>query len=162
MVQPFDLAGLAGATTPLAFNLNLTGSTQYGNIFGVNNITQDGYTSGRLAGLSVSPDGTVQGRYSNGQTRDLARVVLGNFNNPNGLSSLGANQWAETADSGQPLVGGPGSGSLGVLQSGAIEESNVDLTAELVLLITQQRAYQANAQTIKTQDSILQLSLIHI
>lgn len=154
VAQSFAIA--SGATTPLAFNLNLTGSTQYGNIFGVNNIAQDGYTSGRLAGLSVSPDGTVQGRYSNGQTRDLARVVLGNFNNPNGLSSLGANQWAETADSGQPLVGGPGSGSLGVLQSGAIEESNVDLTAELVLLITQQRAYQANAQTIKTQDSILQ------
>ncbi len=154
VAQSFAVA--TGATTPLAFNLNLTGSTQYGNIFGVNNVAQDGYTSGRLAGLSVSADGTVQGRYSNGQTRDLAQVVLGNFNNPNGLSSLGANQWAETADSGQPLVGGPGSGSLGVLQSGAIEESNVDLTAELVLLITQQRSYQANAQTIKTQDSILQ------
>ncbi len=145
-----------GATTPLAFNLNLTGSTQYGNIFGVNSVSQDGYTSGRLAGLSVSSDGTVQGRYSNGQTRDLAQVVLGNFNNPNGLTSLGGNQWGETADSGQPLIGVPGSGSLGVLQSAAIEESNVDLTAELVNMITQQRAYQANAQTIKTQDQVLQ------
>lgn len=151
-----SFAVTTGATDPLLFDLNLTGSTQYGNIFGVTNVTQDGYTSGRLVGLSVSADGTVQGRYSNGQTRDLAQVVLGNFNNPNGLSSLGGNQWAETADSGQPLVGSPGSGSLGVLQSGAIEESNVDLTAELVLLITQQRSYQANAQTIKTQDSILQ------
>ena len=138
------------------FNLNLTGSTQYGNIFGVNSVSQDGYTSGRLAGLSVSSDGTVQGRYSNGQTRDLAQVVLGNFNNPNGLTSLGGNQWGETADSGQPLIGVPGSGSLGVLQSAAIEESNVDLTAELVNMITQQRAYQANAQTIKTQDQVLQ------
>jgi flagellar hook protein FlgE len=146
----------SGATTPLAFNLNLTGSTQYGNIFGVNSITQDGYTSGRLSGLSVASDGTIQGRYSNGQTRDLAQVVLGNFNNPNGLTSLGNNQWAETADSGQPLIGVPGSGSLGVIQSAAIEESNVDLTAELVNMITFQRAYQANAQTIKTQDSILQ------
>jgi flagellar hook protein FlgE len=145
-----------GATTPLAFNLNLTGSTQYGNIFGVNSITQDGYTSGRLSGLSVANDGTIQGRYSNGQTRDLAQVVLGNFNNPNGLTSLGNNQWVETADSGQPLIGVPGSGSLGVIQSAAIEESNVDLTAELVNMITYQRAYQANAQTIKTQDSILQ------
>jgi flagellar hook protein FlgE len=145
-----------GATDPLAFDLNLTGSTQYGNIFGVNSVAQDGYTSGRLAGLSVSSNGTVQGRYSNGQTRDLAQVVLANFNNPNGLASLGNNQWGETADSGQPLVGVPGSGSLGVLQSAAIEESNVDLTAELVNMITQQRAYQANAQTIKTQDQILQ------
>ena len=145
-----------GATDPLVFDLNLTGSTQYGNIFGVNSVAQDGYTSGRLAGLSVSSNGTVQGRYSNGQTRDLAQVVLANFNNPNGLASLGSNQWGETADSGQPLVGVPGSGSLGVLQSAAIEESNVDLTAELVNMITQQRAYQANAQTIKTQDQVLQ------
>ena len=154
VAQSFAVA--TGATTPLAYNLNLTGSTQYGNIFGVNSISQDGYTSGRLAGLSVASDGTIQGRYSNGQTRDLAQVVLGNFTNPNGLTSLGNNQWAETADSGQPLVGAPGSGSLGVLQSAAIEESNVDLTAELVNMITQQRAYQANAQTIKTQDQILQ------
>lgn len=145
-----------GATTPLDFNLNLNGSTQYGNIFGVNSISQDGYTSGRLAGLSVASDGVIQGRYSNGQTRDLAQVVLGNFTNPNGLTSLGNNQWAETADSGQPLIGVPGSGSLGVLQSAAVEESNVDLTAELVQMITQQRVYQANAQTIKTQDQILQ------
>lgn len=145
-----------GAVSPLIFDLNLTGSTQYGNIFGVNSIAQDGYTSGRLSGLSVAADGTVQGRYSNGQTRDLAQVVLGNFNNPNGLTSLGNNQWAETADSGQPLVGVPGSGSLGVIQSAAIEESNVDLTKELVDMITYQRQYQANAQTIKTQDSILQ------
>jgi flagellar hook protein FlgE len=145
-----------GATTPLDFNLNLTGSTQYGNIFGVNSVSQDGYTSGRLSGLSIAADGTIQGRYSNGQSRDLAQVVLANFNNPNGLSSLGNNQWGETADSGQPLVGVPGSGSLGVVQSAAFEESNVDLTAELVSMITQQRAYQANAQTIKTQDQILQ------
>lgn len=151
-----SFAVTTGAVTPLNFNLNLTGSTQYGNIFGVNSITQDGYTSGRLSGLSVASDGTIQGRYSNGQTRDLAQVVLGNFNNPNGLTSLGNNQWAETADSGQPLIGVPGSGSLGVIQSAAIEESNVDLTAELVNMITYQRAYQANAQTIKTQDSILQ------
>ena len=146
----------SGATTTLSFNLNLGGSTQYGNIFGINSIAQDGYTSGRLAGLSVASDGTIQGRYSNGQTRDLAQVVVGNFTNPNGLTSLGNNQWSETANSGQPLIGEPGSGSLGVIQSAAVEESNVDLTAELVNMITFQRAYQANAQTIKTQDSILQ------
>ena len=165
-IIPQSLAVTTGAVTPLGplptvppplgFSLNLTGSTQYGNIFGVNSINQDGYTSGRLSGLSVAADGTLQGRYSNGQSRDLAQVVLANFNNPNGLTSLGGNQWAETPDSGQPLIGVPGSGSLGVLQSAAIEESNVDLTAELVNMITQQRAYQANAQTIKTQDQVLQ------
>lgn len=154
--QSYTAAALGTGAAALSFDLDLTGSTQYGNIFGVNMITQDGYTSGRLSGLSVASDGTVQGRYSNGQTRDLAQVVLGNFNNPNGLTSMGNNQWVETADSGQPLIGVPGSGSLGVIQSAAIEESNVDLTAELVNMITYQRAYQANAQTIKTQDSILQ------
>jgi flagellar hook protein FlgE len=152
--QTWTLAN--GATTPMSFNLDLTGSTQFGNIFGVNRITQDGYTSGRLSGLSVSADGTVQGRYTNGQTRNLAEIVLGKFNNPNGLLSIGGNQWQETSASGQPLIGVPGSGALGALQSAAIEESNVDLTAELVNMITAQRAYQANAQTIKTQDQILQ------
>jgi len=151
-----SFAVTSGAVSPLAYNLNLTGSTQFGSTFGVNSISQDGFPSGRLSGLSVSTDGTLQGRYSNGQTRDLAQVVLGNFANPSGLSSLGNNQWAETADSGQPLIGVPGSGSLGVLQSAAVEDSNVDLTAELVNMITQQRNYQANAQTIKTQDQVLQ------
>jgi flagellar hook protein FlgE len=145
-----------GATSPLAFNLDLSGSTQYGSLFGVNSITQDGYASGRLSGLSVGSDGTVLGRYSNGQTRNLAQIVLGNFTNPNGLLSLGNNQWAETADSGQPVIGVPGSSSLGVIQSSALEESNVDLTEELVKMITFQRAYQANAQTIRTQDQIQQ------
>lgn len=152
--QSFAIA--TGAVPTLTFNLTLTGSTQFGNIFGVNNITQDGFTSGRLAGLSVASDGTLQGRYSNGQSRNLAQFSLGNFNNPQGLSSLGNNQWQETPESGQPLIGIPGSGSLGVVQSAAIEESNVDLTAELVSMITAQRAYQASAQTIKTQDQILQ------
>ena len=98
----------------------------------------------------------MQGRYSNGQSRDLGQVVLANFASPNGLLSLGNNLWGEAPDSGQPLVGAPGSSSLGLLSAGAVEESNVDLTAELVNMITQQRAYQANAQSIRTQDQILQ------
>jgi flagellar hook protein FlgE len=144
-----------GAQT-LAYTLDLTGSSQYGINFGVNNLLQDGYTSGRLTGISVSPDGTVQGRYSNGKTRNQGQVVLVNFNNANGLTSLGNNVWGETAESGQPIPGTPGQGSLGLIQSAAVEESNVDLTAELVNMITQQRVYQANAQTIKTQDQVLQ------
>jgi flagellar hook protein FlgE len=86
----------------------------------------------------------------------LGQVVLANFANPNGLQPLGNNMWAETATSGNPLVGTPGSGSLGVLQSSAVEDSNVDLTAELVNMITAQRVYQANAQTIKTMDAAMQ------
>ncbi|MDD5176101.1 MAG: flagellar hook protein FlgE [Sterolibacterium sp.] len=165
----FDTSGALTTTTPisesftlttgakpLAFTVNLTGSTQYGIGFGVNQLLQDGYTSGKLSGLSVSADGIVQGNYSNGKSRNMGQIVLGTFNNPNGLLSLGGNQWAETATSGQPIPGVPGSGSLGTVQSGAVEESNVDLTAELVQMITQQRAYQANAQTVKTLDQIMQ------
>ena len=147
---------LTNGAANLSVALDFSGSTQFGSTFGVNRLTQDGYTSGRLSGLSISPDGVVQGRYSNGQSRDLGQVVLTNFANPNGLQSLGGNQWGETASSGQPLVGAPNSGSLGTLQSAAVEESNIDLTAELVNMITSQRNYQANAQSIKTQDQILQ------
>ena len=151
-----DLGSLNNAATPLAFNFDFTGSSQYGSSFGANRIEQDGYTSGRLTGVSVGADGIIHGNYSNGQARDLGQVVLASFTNPNGLSSLGGNQFTETAASGSALVGSPGSASLGALQSSSVEESNIDLTAELVNMITQQRNYQANAQSIKTQDSIMQ------
>jgi flagellar hook protein FlgE len=161
--MPITLNGLAvstGAQTPIGgaagMQLDLTGSTQYGGTFSVNRQEQDGYASGRLSGITIGSDGTVQGRYSNGQSRNLGQIVLANFANANGLISLGNNNWAESPDSGQPLVGAPNSGSMGKLQAGAVEESNVDLTAELVNMITQQRNYQANAQSIKTQDQIMQ------
>ncbi len=96
------------------------------------------------------------GRYTNGQTRAQGQVVLGNFINAQGLAAIGNNQWVETSSSGQALVSAPGSGSLGTLQSGALEEANVDLTEELVSMITAQRVYQANAQTIKTEDQVMQ------
>ena len=133
-----------------------TGSTQFGTAFGVNQLAQNGYASGRPAGFSIGSDGVITGRYSNGQTLQLGQIELSNFRNPNGLQPLGNNSWSETPDSGQPLPGAPGSGSLGVLQASAVEDSNVDLTQELVAMITAQRSYQANAQTIKTQDQILQ------
>lgn len=145
-----------GAASPQAVLLDFTGSTQFGSGFGVNRQIQDGYASGRLSGITFVEDGTVQGRYSNGQSRNLGQIVLANFASPNGLISLGGNLWAESPASGQPLVGAPATGSLGTLTAGAVEESNVDLTTELVAMITQQRAYQANAQSIKTQDQILQ------
>jgi flagellar hook protein FlgE len=151
-----DLGKVNSANSPLNFTLDFTGSTQFGSPFGVNAITQDGFSSGRLTGVSIGADGTVLGNYSNGQTRNLAQVVLATFVNGQGLKPLGHNQYAETPDSGAPLVGAPSTGSLGVLQSAAVEQSNVDLTAELINLITLQRDYQANAQTIKTQDAVLQ------
>ncbi|MFO7541408.1 MAG: flagellar hook protein FlgE [Thiobacillus sp.] len=149
-------ATATGAATPFPVTLNYTGTTQFGSVFSVNALDQDGYTSGRLAGFSVGADGMLLGRYTNGQAAVLGQVVLANFANPNGLQQLGNNMWAETATSGVPLVGTPNSGGLGVLQSSAVEDSNVDLTAELVNLITAQRVYQANAQTIKAQDAVLQ------
>lgn len=141
---------------PLGFTMDFTGTTQFGSAFSVNTLNQDGFTSGRLAGFNIGADGTIVGRYTNGQSATLGQVVLANFSNPNGLQQLGNNQWAETSTSGTPLVGSPNSGSLGVLQSSAVEDSNVDLTEELVNMITAQRVYQANAQTIKTQDAVLQ------
>ena len=145
-------------TQTMSFNFGSpnAGTTQYGSAFGVNTLTQDGYTSGHLNSTSTGPDGTITGRYSNGQTRPLAQIVLANFTSPQGLQPVGNNEWVTTAASGAPLVGPPGTSSLGVLQSSATEDSNVDLTAELVNMITAQRVYQANAQSIKTQDSLLQ------
>lgn len=145
-----------GSVAPLTAVLDYTGTTQFGANFGVNSLSQDGYTAGRLSGFNTGSDGTIVGRYTNGKSNVLAQIVMANFVNPNGLSALGNNVFAETSDSGSPLVGVPNSGSLGVLQSSATEESNVDLTAELVQMITAQRVYQANAQTIKTQDQVLQ------
>ncbi len=144
----------SAAAQTLTFNF--TGTSQFGGVFGVNTLSQDGYTSGRMTGFSTGMDGIISGRYSNGQTKTLGQVVLSNFNNPQGLQPLGGNNWAETSTSGTPLTGVPGSASLGVLQTSALEDSNVDLTAELVNMITAQRVYQANAQTVKTQDQVLQ------
>ncbi|WP_371324732.1 flagellar hook protein FlgE [Dechloromonas sp. ZY10] len=144
------------AVAPLTFDIDLTGTGQYGQAFGTNRLEQDGYAPGNLVGLSVGADGVVQGRYSNGKSFAQGQVVLTNFTNPNGLLSMGNNQWVETSDSGPPLVGAPQTSSLGTLTAASVEESNVDLTAELVNLITFQRNYQANAQSIKTQDQIMQ------
>lgn len=149
--------GYTGAISNLSFPVNFGGSTQFGSSFSVNAMVQDGYGSGTLAGFNVGQDGTILGRYTNGQTAVVGQVILASFRNSQGLQPLGDNVWAQTPGSGDSIVGVPGSsGQYGVLQSAALEESNVDLTAELVNMITMQRSYQANAQTIKTQDSILQ------
>jgi len=145
-----------GAELNLPVEINFAGSTQYGTTTSEKFLSQDGYKPGSLQRFSTGADGSILGQYSNGQTKVLGQVVLANFTNPNGLQPLGNNAWAESSDSGIPLMGTAGTGGLGVLQSSATEASSVDLTAELVNMITAQRVYQANAQTIKTQDSVLQ------
>ena len=153
-----NVLGYPGAVVPgQTFPVDFNGSTQYGAQFAVNAMLQDGFASGTLAGFNIGKDGVVLGRYTNGQTKPVGQVTLASFRNPQGLNPLGDNRWSQSPTSGEPIIGSPGSsGQYGVLQASGLEDSNVDLTAELVNMITQQRAYQANAQTIKTVDSILQ------
>ncbi len=158
-VAPTNLlksAVLANGAAPLALTMDYGAMTQFGSSFGVNSLSQDGFASGRLSGYSIDADGVVLGRYTNGQAQTLGQIALANFTNPQGLQPLGNSMWSESSSSGVPLTGAPGSASLGMLQSLAKEDSNVDLTAELVNMITAQRVYQANAQSIKTQDALLQ------
>jgi flagellar hook protein FlgE len=161
LTTPQPLTGIqlainTGAVTPQTVSLDFGGTTQFGSDFGVTAIAQDGFTSGRLVGYSVTENGIIEGRYTNGQANTLGQVVLADFANASGLRSIGDNQWEETSASGAAVLGTPVSGSLGSLQSASVEESNVDLTQELVNMITAQRGYQANAQTIKTQDQLMQ------
>jgi len=150
----FTVPTTDGSTTPQPLTLDLTGTTQFGGKDGVNNLAQNGYASGTLTTFSIGADGKLTGNYSNGQTAVLGQIAIANFNNPNGLVNLGGNQYAETAASGVPQISAPGSTNHGTLQGSALENSNVDLTSQLVNLITAQRNYQANAQTIKTQQTV--------
>jgi len=141
---------------PMTMTLDMGKSTQYGNAFSVFSLSQDGYATGRLTGIEVSKEGVVLARYSNGVANPLGQVALTTFNNPQGLQSLGDNTWAETFDSGQPRRGPAGTSEFGLVQGGALEASNVNLTEQLVNMITAQRNFQANAQMISTQDQITQ------
>jgi flagellar hook protein FlgE len=154
---PASVNSLGAQTLPLTgVALNVTGATQYGSAFGVTDITQNGFAPGQLSGIAIEANGIVMARYSNGQSQPAGQIELANFRNPQGLQPMGGNAWARTYTSGDPVLGVPSESNMGVLQAGALEESNVDMTAELVSMITAQRAYQANAQTIKTQDQVLQ------
>ena len=152
-----------GGTTPIPeppnssnFVVDLTGTTQFGSPFSVNAVSQNGYTTGRLSGLDISGEGIIFARYTNGQATVLGQVALANFNNTQGLQPLGDTAWGETFESGQAIIGTPGSAALGVIQAGALEESNVDLSQELVALIIAQRNFQASAKTIQTADTVTQ------
>ncbi len=139
-----------------AVHLDFGNLTQFGAPFGPTALSQDGFPAGRMTGVSVADDGTVIASYSSGQSSPIAHIELANFRNNQGLKPLGGNAWVASYESGEPVLGTPGGGNLGLLQANALEESNVDLTAELVGMMVAQRIYQANAQTIKTQDAVLQ------
>ncbi len=154
---------LQGGTLPVAeppassnFVIDLSGSSQFGSAFSVESLDQNGYTTGRLAGLDVDSKGILFARFTNGEAQTLGQVALANFNNMEGLKPVGNSMWAQTFETGEAVIGAPGSSSLGNIASGALEESNVDLSEELVNLIIAQRNYQANAKTIETANATTQ------
>lgn len=156
-LQKITLSNGSATTAPtLSLTMSLKETSQTSLGFGVTSLTQDGYAAGTLAGIKVGADGMINATYTNGQADPAGQVALVSFRNPSALQAVGNNQWQETTAAGKQPTSTPGSDGLGSLQSGAVEQSNVDLTAELVAMITQQRAYQANAQAIKTQDQITQ------
>ncbi|PWW44435.1 flagellar hook protein FlgE [Melaminivora alkalimesophila] len=146
-----------GNPAPGSFDvtLDLNKVTQFGTKFAVSELRQDGYTSGELTGINFESNGMITTRYSNGVTRSEGQIALASFRNTQGLMGAGGNNWVETFESGEPIMGAPTDGNFGALRSGALEDSNVDLTAELVNMMTAQRSYQANAQTIKTMDQVI-------
>ncbi|WP_019593361.1 flagellar hook protein FlgE [Thioalkalivibrio sp. ALM2T] len=140
----------------LVFDINFDGTTQFGGDFSVNDLNQDGFASGQLTGIDIDQTGVVFARFTNGQSSVLGQLALANFPNPQGLEQLGDNNWAETFAAGDVRLDRPGSSNLGSVQAGALEASNVDIAQELVNLITAQRNFQANAQTISTADQVTQ------
>jgi len=131
-------------------------TTQYGSEFAVNSLYQDGFATGRLSGLDIDGSGVLLARYSNGQSTAMGKVALSNFTNPQGLTPLGDSLWGDSYAAGDRRLGEPGAGNFGFLQSGALESSNVEITQELVSLITAQRSFQANAQVISAADTLTQ------
>jgi flagellar hook protein FlgE len=141
---------------PINLTADLLESRQYGSTFGVNSLSQDGFSSGRLSSIDVDTSGVIFARFTNGRSEPLGQVALSNFANPQGLRQLGDTSWGETFNSGDSIRGSAGTGTFGLIQSGALEASNVDLTEQLVNMITAQRNFQANAQMISTADQVTQ------
>ena len=135
--------------------LDLNSVTQYATSFAVTDLTQDGFAPGEFVALKIGEDGVISARYSNGEIQAAGQIALVDFRNVQGLRPSALGNWIETVASGQPVLGSPGQGKFGALRAGALEDSNIDLTSELVNMMTAQRTYQANAQTIKTQDQVL-------
>ena len=136
--------------------VDLRSSTQFSSSFAVNSVSQDGYTTGQLTGLEIDDTGVIFARYTNGQSKVQGQVILASFANVQGLTPVGKTAWVQSFASGEPVVGTPRSGTLGALQAGALEDSNVELSDQLVNLIVAQRNYQANAKTIETESAVTQ------
>lgn len=153
VLAPFRPETGAGA---LNMTLDLSGGTQYGEKFALRSARQDGSAAGKLNEITVSEQGVVFARYSNGDDKVLGQVALTNFANPQGLAQKGNNLWVPSFDSGVARLGAPDSSDLGQIQAGALEASTVDLTEQLVNMIVAQRNFQANAQMITTQDQVTQ------
>jgi flagellar hook protein FlgE len=146
----------ATGAAPITMTFDVSQTSQFGQNFTVNSVTQDGYTTGRLIGIDIDASGVVQARFTNGRSNALGQIAVSNFANPQGLQQLGDTSWAETFASGQAIRGEAGNSGFGLVQAGALEASNVDITEQLVNMITAQRNFQANAQMISTADSITQ------
>lgn len=146
----------ATGAAPLTLSYDFGSSTQYGSAFSVSAIDQDGYTTGRLIGIETGADGVVQARFTNGRSVGLGQVAIAQFASDDGLQPLGDTTWGESLASGPALLGAAGTGGLGAVQAGALEGSNVDVTQQLVNMITAQRNFQANAKMISTADAISQ------
>lgn len=145
----------ANGASPINMTIDVDGSTQFGGSFAVNAISQDGSATGTLTGLEIDSDGILIARYTNGQSTALGKIAMSIFSNPQGLQQIDG-AWAATVASGEPILGEANVGRFGTLTSGALEASNVDLTEQLVNMITAQRNFQANAQMISTADSTTQ------
>ncbi len=155
-VLNYDVPVIGGAAAqPLAINVSYGGSTQFGGSYS-QDFVQNGYATGEYASMSIGANGELIANYTNGAKQTMGTLALADFANLQGLQPVGGNAWAETANSGQPIYGTPGSNGLATIKGQAVEESNVDMSQELVNMIIAQRTYQANAQTIKTQDQVLQ------
>lgn len=152
---------LTNGASNLSISVDVTNFTQFAGAYSNDELVVDGFSNGVLTGINTTREGIVEAQYSNGQRKTIGQVVLISFTNAQGLQPIGDNRWLETYTAGKPKINTPGSGNVGTIQSAAVESSNVDLTTELVDMITAQRFYQANAQTIKTQDAVLQ-TLINI
>ncbi|HHX8278106.1 TPA: flagellar hook protein FlgE [Vibrio diabolicus] len=153
---PFNVSFPAAGANAMSVDINLKGSTQFGAAFGVSTNSPNGYTSGKLTGVRVEGNGMVYATYNNGQSQLQGQVILADFANTQGLAKVSGTAWTQSFSSGAPIMGVPGSGTLGNLTPGALEGSNVDLTSQLVALMTAQRNYQANAKTISTSDKLTQ------
>ncbi|EAR57299.1 flagellar hook protein [Photobacterium sp. SKA34] len=153
---PFAVNFIPAGADAANINIDIAGTTQFGANFGVSTNAPNGYTSGELAGVRVEDNGMVFAAYTNGQSQLQGQVMLADFANPQGLVKTNGTSWIQSFSSGAPVNGAPSTGTLGGLVAGALEGSNVDLTSELVSLMTAQRNYQANAKTISTSDKLTQ------